>query len=49
MSRFSKFVALHRWIATMKQRSPWDAVHAGFYGWRSAIQQARADAVRAAS
>jgi len=45
----SPYPHVQRWIATMKQRSAWDAVHAGFYGWRSAIQQARADAVRAAS
>ena len=30
-----------RWIARMKARSAWDAVHAGFYGWRAALAQSR--------
>ncbi len=38
---FSPFPDVQRWIATMKARSAWDAVHAGFYGWRAALHQSR--------
>lgn len=27
-----------RWLNTMKSLPTWDEVHAGFYGWRSAVQ-----------
>jgi glutathione S-transferase len=27
-----------RWLNTMKSLSTWDEVHAGFYGWRSAVE-----------
>jgi glutathione S-transferase len=34
-----------RWLNTMKALRTWDEVHAGFYGWRSAVEaQMRADA-----
>lgn len=36
---------LTRWLATMKTLPTWDEVHAGFYGWRSAVEaQMRAHA-----
>lgn len=34
-----------RWLGTMKALPTWDEVHAGFYGWRSAVEaQNRASA-----
>lgn len=34
-----------RWLNTMKSLPTWDQVHAGFYGWRSAVEaQIRASA-----
>lgn len=36
---------ISRWLHTMKSLPTWDQVHAGFYGWRSAVEaQMRATA-----
>lgn len=32
------YANVHRWLNTMKTLPTWDEVHAGFYGWRSAIE-----------
>ena len=32
------FANVHRWMNTMKALPTWDEVHAGFYGWRSAVE-----------
>jgi glutathione S-transferase len=32
------FANVNRWMKTMKALSTWDEVHAGFYGWRSAVE-----------
>ena len=32
------FANVHRWMSTMKALPTWDEVHAGFYGWRSAVE-----------
>jgi glutathione S-transferase len=32
------FSNVNRWLNTMKQLPTWDEVHAGFYGWRSAVE-----------
>ena len=32
------FANVHRWMNTMKSLPTWDEVHAGFYGWRSAVE-----------
>jgi glutathione S-transferase len=37
----SPYPNVTRWIQRMKARSAWDAVHAGFYGWRAALAQSR--------
>jgi glutathione S-transferase len=29
---------VNRWLNTMKNLPTWDEVHAGFYGWRSAVE-----------
>ncbi|RYY95838.1 MAG: hypothetical protein EON61_22090, partial [Alphaproteobacteria bacterium] len=39
------YANVHRWLNTMKKLPTWDEVHAGFYGWRSAVEaQAKATA-----
>jgi glutathione S-transferase len=30
--------SVNRWLNTMKTLPTWDEVHAGFYGWRSAVE-----------
>jgi glutathione S-transferase len=30
--------SVNRWLNTMKALPTWDEVHAGFYGWRSAVE-----------
>ena len=32
------FANVNRWMNTMKALPTWDEVHAGFYGWRSAVE-----------
>jgi glutathione S-transferase len=32
------FANVNRWLNTMKALPTWDEVHAGFYGWRSAVE-----------
>ena len=32
------FANVTRWMNTMKSLPTWDEVHAGFYGWRSAVE-----------
>ncbi len=32
------FANVNRWLNTMKTLPTWDEVHAGFYGWRSAVE-----------
>jgi len=34
----SPYVHVQRWISVLKALPAWDEVHAGFYGWRSALQ-----------
>jgi glutathione S-transferase len=34
----SPYPAVGRWIKLLKARPAWDETHAGFYGWRSAVQ-----------
>lgn len=41
---YSSWPHVQRWIAAMKARPAWCEVHAAFYGWRGALQQARAAA-----
>ena len=39
------YANVYRWLNTMKKLPTWDEVHAGFYGWRSAVEaQAKATA-----
>ncbi len=39
------FANVNRWLNTMKALPTWDEVHAGFYGWRSAVEaQSKASA-----
>lgn len=32
------YANVNRWLNTMKTLPTWDEVHAGFYGWRSAVE-----------
>lgn len=36
----SAYPQIGRWLANMKSRPTWSRTHAGFYGWRAAIQAA---------
>jgi glutathione S-transferase len=35
---FRPWANVTRWLNTMKSLPTWDEVHAGFYGWRSAVE-----------
>jgi len=37
---FSPYPNVSRWLDALQRRPSWDAVHSGFYGWRSATREA---------